>query len=92
MMDFEWDEDKRLSNLEKHGIDFVGIEFLFEGYTVTILDDRFEYGEDRFITFGLLEGRILAVAHTESGTTIRIISVRKTAKNEEIDYFKKIAN
>ena len=92
MMNFEWDEDKRLSNLEKHGIDFVGIEILFEGYTVTILDHRFDYGEERFITFGLLEGRVIAVAHTETETAIRIISLRKATKNEEIEYFKKIAN
>ncbi len=51
-MRYEWDEAKRQSNIQKHGIDFVGIEKVFAGKTVTILDDRFDYGESRFITFG----------------------------------------
>lgn len=91
-MNFEWDEDKRLTNIEKHGIDFIGIETLFEGDTVMILDDRFDYGEERFISFGLFDGRVVAVVHTETETTIRVISVRKATKNEEINYFKEIAN
>lgn len=91
-MGFDWDEDKRKSNLREHGIDFVGIEQLFDGETVTILDDRFDYGEERFVTFGLLEGRVVAVVHTETDELIRIISVRKATKNEESSYFKEIAN
>lgn len=91
-MNFEWDEDKRLSNIEKHGFDFVGIEAVFEGETITILDDRFDYGEERFITFGLLDGRIAAIAHTETNDLIRVISVRKAMTNEEINYFREIAN
>jgi len=62
-MRYEWDEAKRRSNIQKHGIDFIGIESLFAGTTVTILDDRFDYGEPRFITFGLLRGRVVVVAH-----------------------------
>ena len=53
-MRFEWDDAKRRSNLLKHGFDFVGIAEVFEGDTVTILDDRFDYGEKRFITLGTL--------------------------------------
>jgi uncharacterized protein len=73
-------------------IDFIGIETVFEGETVMILDDRFDYGEERFISFGLLDGRVVTIAHTETDTTIRVISVRKATKNEEINYFKEIAN
>src|SRR5829696_551257 len=62
---FEWDEAKREANLRKHGIDFVGIEALFEGHTFTYEDERFGYGEQRFLTLGLHEGRIVMVAHTE---------------------------
>lgn len=91
-MNFEWDEEKRLSNIEKHGFDFIDVEEIFEGETATILDDRFDYGEDRFVTFGLLEGRVIAVTHTENDETIRIIGLRKATKNEEENYFKKIAN
>ncbi len=91
-MNFEWDEDKRLSNISKHGFDFLGIEVVFEGGTVTVLDNRFDYGEERFITFGLLDEHIVAVAHTETDLTIRIISVRKATNNEEINYLREIAN
>lgn len=91
-MDFEWDEEKRRSNITKHGIDFVGIEVLFEGETVTILDDRFDYGEERFITLGLLEGRVVAITHTETDATIRIINVRKATTNEEENYYREIGN
>jgi uncharacterized DUF497 family protein len=60
--------------------------------TVTIPHDRFDYGEARFITLGLLKGRVVAIAHTETDEVVRIISVRKATKNEEIRYFKEIAN
>lgn len=69
-MRFEWDEPKRKANLRKHGIDFVAAEKLFADYTVTVEDDRFEYGEERFITFGILDGEVVAVAHTERGNLI----------------------
>lgn len=56
-MKFEWDEQKRQANLQKHGIDFVGAEGVFEGYTVTMEDTRFDYAETHFSTLGLLNGR-----------------------------------
>jgi uncharacterized DUF497 family protein len=60
---FEWDERKRQSNLEKHGVDFADLKSLFAGETVTVLDDRFEYAEHQFITLGLLKGIVLTVSH-----------------------------
>jgi len=89
---FEWDEAKRQSNIRKHGIDFIGIEKVFAGETVTILDDRFDYGESRFVTVGMLKNLAVAVTHAETDEVIRIISVRKATKNEEILYFKEIAD
>lgn len=91
-MRFEWDEAKREANLQKHGIDFIGVDSLFEGHTITIEDDRFAYGEQRFVTFGILEGRTVAVAHTESADVIRIISVRKATRSEEASYFSTLSN
>ncbi len=90
-MRFEWDEAKRQSNIQKHGIDFIGIENVFAGETVTILDDRCDYSETRFVTVGVLRGHVVVIAHTETDEAIRIISVRKATKNEEISYFKEIA-
>jgi hypothetical protein len=91
-MHYEWDEAKRQSNIQKHGIDFIGIERVFAGKTVSILDERFNYGESRFITLGVLSGRVVVIAHTETNAVIRIISVRKATKNEEANYFKEIAD
>lgn len=89
---FEWDEAKRRSNLRKHGIDFIGCEALFAGYTLTVEDTRFDYGERRFVTLGLLQGRVVAVAHTETARTIRIISIRKTTRREQEAYFTQFPN
>ena len=76
-MRYEWDEAKRQSNIQKHGIDFVGIEKAFAGTTLTILDDRFDYGESRFITLGMLRARGVVIAHTEAREVIRIILTSK---------------
>ena len=91
-MEFEWDENKRKANIRKHGIDFVDIPVVFDGETVTIEDDRFAYGEQRFVTLGLLQGRVVAVVHTERADHIRIISARKATKYEQRSYFEQIAN
>ncbi len=87
----QWDEAEREENLGKHGIDFVGVETLFEGFMATIEDDRLDYGEQRFVTFGVMEGRVVAVVHTERSDTIRIISIRKATKREEQSYFSTIS-
>lgn len=86
-MEFEWDENKRQVNIRKHGIDFIDIPLVFDGFTVTVEDNRFTYSEQRFITFGLLQGRVVTVVHTEHDERIRIISVRKATKYEERSYF-----
>jgi len=91
-MRFEWDEKKRLSNIKKHGIDFVDIPAMFDGDIVTVIDDRFDYGETRYQTLGLLKSRVIMVVHTESETVIRIISARKANKDEEKIYFTEIQN
>lgn len=91
-MKVEWDEQKRKNNLRKHGIDFVGCEAMFAGTTKTMLDDRDDYGEERFVTFGLLDGRVVAVVHTETAHIIRIISIRKATKREQALFFEGIQN
>ncbi len=89
-MRFEWDEAKRLANIEKHGIDFADVPPMFDGDVFTIEDQRFEYGETRYITFGLLKFRVIVVAHTDDDDVIRIISARKATQNEEKLYFEEI--
>ncbi len=91
-MRFEWDAKKRLINIKKHGIDFIDVPAIFELDTVTVLDERFDYGETRYQTLGLLRSRVILVVHTESETIIRIISARKATKYEEKNYFNQIAD
>ena len=64
-MKLEWDENKRVINLQKHKIDFIGSKEIFDGYTVTFEDDSVGYDEQRFVTFGKFQERVVAVVHTE---------------------------
>jgi uncharacterized protein len=91
MQEFDWDEDKRLANVQNHAIDFADATAVFDGDTVTVEDNRFDYGEQRFITLGLLKGRVTAVVYTERSSITRIISARKATKYEQITYFKQVA-
>ena len=89
---YAWDEAKRRVNLRKHGIDFRDAPKIFRGFTLTAEDDREFYGEQRFLTLGLLEDQVVSVAHAERGNDIRIISIRKATKHEARFYFSHITN
>jgi uncharacterized DUF497 family protein len=89
-MKFEWDEIKNDFNIKRHGIDFKDARKIFDGYTLTIEDDRFNYDEQRFVSFGIMYGHVIAVIHTETEEKIRIISARKATKNEQKEYFKQV--
>jgi len=87
-----WDEAKRRANLGKHGFDFVDADEVFDGVTYTYQDDRLAYGEQRFVTLGLLRELLVSIVHTEEGNHIHIISMRKATKREREIYFESIAN
>ena len=89
---FEWDEAKRQANLRKHGVDFTDAPAIFEGETVTVIDERFDYGETRYMTLGLLRDRVVLVVHTEFNEVIRLISARKATRYEEKTYFEQVAD
>ncbi|MFT3790360.1 MAG: BrnT family toxin [Rudaea sp.] len=91
-MDFGWSKAKRTANLKAHGLDFVDASRVFEGLTFTFEDDRFAYGEQRFVTLGLLAGIPVSIVHTENEHEIRIISFRKATHREEQIYFEQIRN
>ncbi len=91
-MEFTWSEAKRTINIKAHGLDFVDAQSVFDGLTYTFEDDRFSYGEQRFVTLGLLTGAPVSVVHTESEYEIRIISFRKATKRESQIYFDAIQN
>jgi uncharacterized protein len=89
----EWDERKRRSNLRKHGLDFADCAPVFSGPTITRPDDRYDYGEPRYRTLGLLCGRVVSVAHTDGEDgVVRIISLRKAVRHEQAFYFQEIQN
>jgi uncharacterized protein len=85
-----WDEQKRRLNLKKHGFDFADAAKVFEGITCTFEDRRFEYGEYRFITMGLMNDIVVVLAHTETERELRVISMRKATRNEQKIYFQSI--
>jgi len=89
-MRFTWSERKRSINLKEHGLDFVDAPRVFEGVTFSYEDDRLAYGEQRFITLGLLAGVPVSIAHTETDDEIRIISFRKATAREARRFFSEI--
>lgn len=89
-MQYVWDPVKRRSNLIKHGFDFAEAEVVFEGPTFTYEDDRYDYGEQRWVTLGFLKGLFVAIAHTETQSEIRIISMRGATKYEQSIFFENL--
>jgi uncharacterized DUF497 family protein len=87
-MKFEWDENKRIANIKKHGIDFVAACRLWQSSMLIVQDDRQDYTEIRWIGLGTIEKRIMVVVFTKRINTIRIISCRK-ANKREIKYYEK---
>jgi uncharacterized DUF497 family protein len=83
---YAWDEAKNGINLAKHGLRFEDAERVFEGPCVSFVDDRFDYGEERFITLGLLGGRLIVIVHAPFDDWTRIISMRKGNRRENEIY------
>jgi hypothetical protein len=85
-MKYEWDEAKNRQNLAKHGLSFEDAGQVLCGPCVTFEDDRFDYGEERLITLGLLAGRLVVIAHSPRDEATRIISMRKGNRREQEIY------
>jgi len=86
-MQFEWDADKNETNIRRHGIDFADIPAVFNAPMLTDLDDRIEYGEDRWMSIGILANLTVVIIWTERATdTIRLISARKANRYERQRY------
>lgn len=86
-MKYTWDEPKRRKTLAERGLDFADAPSVFAGATFTFEDDRYDYGERRFVTLGLLGAEVVVIVHTETEKEIRIISMRKGTGNEQKIYF-----
>ena len=86
-MNFEWDERKNQANIKKHGLDFGDAYKVFEYPLLANLDDREEYGENRWTGIGLMDMRVVAIVFTEpEEDTIRVISFRKATNSERKRY------
>ena len=91
-MKYEWDARKRRTNIRKHGFDFRDAPLVFDGVTLTILDDREDYGEERLVTLGLLQRTVVVIVHTEQPDAIRVISMRKATDHEESYFFAQVGD
>jgi uncharacterized DUF497 family protein len=92
-MKFEWHESKNQSNLIKHGFDFADAYRIFNLPMVVELDERENYGEDRFVAIGLLDGRVVVIVYTEpDAEIIRIVSLRKSLSYERKYYEQYLKN
>jgi uncharacterized protein len=85
-MEISYDAEKRAITLEKRGLDFEDAVPVFAGATLDIEDDRKDYGEVRWLTFGLLHGRLVALVWTARGEARHIISMRKANDRERQKY------
>ena len=85
-MRYQWDRNKALTNLNKHGIDFADAVSVFsDELAISIFDPRF--AEERFIIIGMdAFSRILVVVYTLRDDEIRLISARKATRNERRQY------
>jgi len=92
-MSFEWDERKNRANIDKHGFDFADAYQIFDLPMVVELDERYDYGEDRLVGIGMLDGRVVVLVYTEPNEgTVRIISLRKALSHERKRYEQYLKN
>lgn len=82
---------KRDWTLRVRGLDFADAEAVFAGPTFTFEDTREDYGEQRFVTFGLLAGRLVAVGWTPRGEDQHVFSMRKANAREQAKYLSRLA-
>jgi uncharacterized DUF497 family protein len=87
-IDFEWDPNKAARNLQKHGVSFGEAATVFQDdLSISVPDPDHSLEEERFITVGVSsQNRLLMVAHTERGDSIRIISARELTPRERRQY------
>lgn len=90
-MEISYDPAKRATTLEERGLDFVDAPEVFSGPVFELADDRFDYGEERHITIGMLRGRMVVLVWTLRGAARHIISMRKANDREEARFQARIS-
>lgn len=91
--EFDWDDNKASTNLEKHGVDFRdAMTVILDPLAMTIFDAEHSQNEDRWISVGRSGGgALLLVAHTFVATgphsaLVRIVSARTATRHERQQY------
>jgi uncharacterized protein len=88
-LEFEWDAAKAAANLGKHGVSFQTAVAVFDNEVVWNIDDREDYGEERFAALGRVEFEVYRVVYTWRGdATVRIISAKKASRYERERYYR----
>ncbi len=91
-LQFAWDDNKKATNIKKHGVSFEeACTVFYDENAIQFFDPDYSEEEDRFILLGMsLKYHVLIVCHCfrESDTVIRIISARKADKDEESEYWR----
>lgn len=91
IMAITFDSAKRDWTLRERGLDFVAAEEVFAGPIFTFEDERADYGERRFITLGLLNGRMVVVGWTPRGADRHVFTMRKANDREQARYASRLA-
>ena len=89
-MQITYDDKKRRDTLSNRGLDFEDARQVFAGVHYTRQDDRFNYGEIREISTGLIGENVVIVVWTERDDSRRIISMRKVDKDERGEYYEQL--
>lgn len=85
--DFEWDDTKATENNANHGVSFEVARAIFKDpFAIEYIDDRYDYGETRWIILGMAHDRLLSVAYTMREIRIRLISARAAEPFEQRQY------
>jgi uncharacterized protein len=91
VLEFEWDEAKAKSNLEKHEVSFFTAVATFANERLEAINDREDYGEVRWIALGRAEMEVYRVIYTwRNENRIRIISAQKANREERETYYREI--
>ncbi|MCE2964655.1 MAG: BrnT family toxin [Alphaproteobacteria bacterium] len=85
-MQISFDSEKRAKTLLERGLDFADADKVFASAVATRPDDRKDYGEKRFITFGILDGNVVVIVWTPRNDAYRIISMRHANERERHIY------
>lgn len=86
-MKFEWDTDKDVGNVGKHGVSFEMARIIFKYYILSRVDDRVDYGETRYVGTGQIDvDTLVTVVYTERTGVVRLISARPASQRERRIY------